>query len=149
MEDKAALYMYDVLSALSYCHKAGVIHRDIKPENLVFAHKGEDAPLKVIDFGISLLKCKKLVNETPIGTIYYAAPEVFSGEFNEKCDVWSCGIILYMLLSYRLPFNKNDDVKTMKAIINEPLQFKPASKWRHVSAEARDLIKRMLEKDYT
>mmetsp|Transcript_23605 Transcript_23605/g.23351 ORF Transcript_23605/g.23351 Transcript_23605/m.23351 type:complete len:80 (-) Transcript_23605:800-1039(-) len=79
--------MHDILSALSHCHKSGIIHRDIKPENLLFETNDENSVLKIIDFGTSRkitedIKCTEL-----IGTPYYVAPEVLEGAYDEKCDI--------------------------------------------------------------
>lgn len=97
-ENLAARIMYDVMKAVMYCHNAGIVHRDLKPENLLFENKAPNALLKVIDFGTS----KKLSPNTKLkslmGTAYYIAPEVIDGRYDVKCDVWSCGVILYILL---------------------------------------------------
>lgn len=96
--------MRDILDALSYCHNAGIIHRDIKPENLVFESKAADAKLKLIDFGISHRRNVSLNPTEIVGTLYFMAPEVLEGQIDEKSDVWSCGVLLYMLLSGIPPF---------------------------------------------
>ena len=92
------------MTALTYLHSLGVVHRDLKPENLVFSQKSLDSPLKIIDFGISKsLGTEKVLTET-IGTLLYMAPEIFSHSYNEKCDIWSAGVILYVMLSGKPPF---------------------------------------------
>ena len=96
-EEKIAYYMQQILSAVHYCHEKRIIHRDLKPENLIFENDSESSLLKVIDFGAS---CTYDENSTEVvGTAYYIAPEILkSRHYDEKCDVWSCGVILYMLL---------------------------------------------------
>ena len=97
-EIQACNIMYQLLSAVSYIHKKGFVHRDLKPENIMFTHTGDQALLKIIDFGssCSLEPNKKL--EKIHGSALYIAPEVLRKKYDEKCDIWSCGVILYILL---------------------------------------------------
>ena len=88
-----------------YCHKNGIVHRDLKPENILFDSKKSTANLKIIDFGASaklLEGGEKLTKK--IGTPFYVAPEVLAGKYDEKCDMWSIGVILYILLCGYPPF---------------------------------------------
>ena len=98
-EKIAAKLMYQIVGAVAHCHKAGIVHRDIKPENVVFMDESPESDIKVIDFGVS----KKFFSDTPLrkryGTPYYVAPEVLKGLYDEKCDVWSCGVVLFVMLS--------------------------------------------------
>jgi calcium-dependent protein kinase len=91
--------MKQILGAVLYCHENGVVHRDLKPENVLYESSKPGAPLKVVDFGTS--RCfdpnKKMTQK--IGTPYYIAPEVLDNNYDEKCDIWSCGVIMYILLS--------------------------------------------------
>lgn len=104
-ERKAADYMKQTLSAIVYCHSKNIVHRDLKPENLLFDTKKDNANLKVIDFGTSrkMDSQKKLTKR--LGTPYYIAPEVLKKNYDEKCDIWSCGVIMYILLCGYPPFN--------------------------------------------
>jgi len=98
----AASVMIQLLQALMYIHSKGIVHRDLKPENLLF-EKGT-SNLKLIDFGIAA-KIKPNEKLTArIGTPYYIAPEVLLKEYDEKCDIWSAGVILYMMFTFRPPF---------------------------------------------
>jgi len=138
--------MYDILSALSHCHKAGIIHRDIKPENLLFETSDENSVLKIIDFGTSRkitedIKCTEL-----IGTPYYVAPEVLEGAYDEKCDLWSCGVILYIMLSGYPPFNGLNTGKIFKKIKHALYTFS-SEEWQGISEDAKDLISKLLQKD--
>jgi calcium-dependent protein kinase len=83
---------------VAYCHRKGVVHRDLKPENLLLESHSETANIKVIDFGTSVLIDPKKVLKQRLGTPYYTAPEVLTKTYNEKCDVWSCGVIMYIML---------------------------------------------------
>lgn len=144
-ENQAAKFMSDIISAVMHCHQRGVVHRDLKPENLLFTTKNPDAKLKLIDFGTSALFDKTKKMKGIIGTYFYMAPEVISGNYDEKCDVWSLGVILYILLSGSLPFAGSTDEEIISKIQNAPVSF-ARSTWNNVSDEARTLIMKMLKK---
>lgn len=94
--------MKKLLRAINHCHASGVVHRDIKPENVMY---GRDGEIKLIDFGLSKsYKGKHTQLTTIAGTPYYMAPEVIEGDYTEQCDVWSLGVLMYVLLSGYLPF---------------------------------------------
>jgi len=126
-ERKIAEYMTQILSAVNYCHQKRIIHRDIKPENLVFENPNENAMLKVIDFGASCVYDESATGI--VGTAYYIAPEVLqSHTYDEKCDIWSCGTILYMLLCTCYaggypPFNAPTEARIHYMILNEPVTY--------------------------
>ena len=122
-EREAATYIKQLLSALTYLHDKNIVHRDLKAENLLFENNSQESHLKLIDFGVSseFLKGKKL-KET-LGTPYYIAPEVLLQSYDEKCDVWSCGVILYILLCGYPPFNGDNDKEIMQAVKACDLKF--------------------------
>jgi len=150
-----------IIKALHYCHKIGICHRDIKPENFMFADKTDFESLKMIDFGLSkVIPSKKKEKEnntgygrsrrkgrknmkTKAGTSYYVAPEVLLGEYNEKCDIWSAGVILYILLCGYPPFGGANDWEILLAVKRGKYSFK-GMEWKYVSEHAKDLIKKML-----
>mmetsp|Transcript_3807 Transcript_3807/g.3603 ORF Transcript_3807/g.3603 Transcript_3807/m.3603 type:complete len:304 (+) Transcript_3807:20-931(+) len=144
-ENQAAKYMFDITSAIKYCHEAGIVHRDLKPENLLLENKTPTARLKLIDFGTSQEFNKGKKMKKFIGTSYYVAPEVINGSYDQKCDVWSLGVILYIMLSGTPPFNGPDDDAIYANILKRPLSFS-SSRWNFISKEAKDLIKLMLNK---
>jgi len=97
-EDKVSKLMHEMLSAVNYLHQNGVVHRDIKLENFIFADSSHDSRLILIDFGLSkLIDYGEQLNQV-VGSCYYTAPEVLNRCYDTKCDIWSIGIICYMLL---------------------------------------------------
>ena len=100
-EDMAAYYMKNLLSACNHIHAKGIVHRDIKPENIMITATDE---IKIIDFGLSKRYKKGAKLHDMAGTPYYMAPEVLDGEYDNKCDIWSLGVLLYVLMSGYLPF---------------------------------------------
>lgn len=97
-----------------YCHKLGIVHRDLKPENILFDSKKENSTIKIIDFGASakLLKQGDKLNKR-IGTPFYVAPEVLAANYNEKCDIWSLGVIMYILLCGYPPFFGHSEIEVL------------------------------------
>ncbi|EGR29659.1 protein kinase domain protein [Ichthyophthirius multifiliis] len=146
-EREAADYMKQILSAIVYCHSKGVVHRDLKPENLLFDSKNQNSNLKVIDFGTSrkIDPTKKMTKR--LGTPYYIAPEVLQKNYDEKCDIWSCGIIMYILLCGYPPFNGNNEAEIFKSVEQGEFSFDEED-WSGVSKEAKEFVKKMLQKDY-
>lgn len=107
-ESQASGIFAKLVSAVSFMHSRGVVHRDLKPENLLFTSEADDAELKVVDFGFARVKCDKESLHTPCFTLHYAAPEVLNGNpdgYDETCDLWSLGVILYTMLCGRAPFH--------------------------------------------
>lgn len=104
-----------MLSAIAYCHSTSIVHRDLKPENLLLDSKNNNT-IKVIDFGTSARFDPTKKMKQTFGTAYYIAPEVLTSEYNEKCDLWSIGVILYILLSGRPPFDGKDDKEIVKKV---------------------------------
>ena len=144
-ENQAARYMLNIVSAVMHCHNSDIVHRDLKPENMLLEDESENAQLKLIDFGTSrfIPNDKKL--SKPIGTCFYMAPEVLTAEYDKKVDVWSLGVILYVMLSGFVPFPGKTDQEIFSRIRNAPLSFdKPC--WNSISEEAKILIRKMLEK---
>lgn len=95
--------MKKVLTAINYCHSNKIVHRDLKPENIIFASKDPDSELKICDFGLSAIYGKSKLQER-VGTPLYMAPEVINRNYSEKCDIWSIGVILFVLFSGEPPF---------------------------------------------
>ena len=127
-------------------HKHNIVHRDLKPENLLLDSKEKNASLKVIDFGTSRKFVRNIKMTKLLGTPYYIAPEVLNSNYDEKCDVWSCGVILYILLCGYPPFSGKSIDEILKKIRIGKFTFEP-NDWCHVSIEARNLISSMLVVD--
>jgi calcium-dependent protein kinase len=146
-ERKAAETMEQILSAIVYCHDRQIVHRDLKPENVLYESPKPDSPIKVIDFGTSRVFDKDSSNNKmmqKLGTPYYIAPEVLKKQYDEKCDVWSCGVILYILLSGSPPFGGKTDEEIMKKVEKGNYSLS-REEFKDVSPEAKNLIKKMLE----
>jgi len=144
-EREACILIKQIIGAIEYCHNNGIAHRDLKPENLLYLKEGseEDNPIKIADFGLSQsINLKKMLS-SKVGTSYYISPETLAGNYNEKCDIWSIGIILYILLSGEPPFNGPSDGIILAKIKTYKYNF-PESKWKNISIEAKDLILKML-----
>jgi len=105
-EDAARKIIKQLLRILSYLHMKGIVHRDIKPENLIFLEKGNiDKGIQLVDFGLATtLKPGQNLKEKH-GTAYYVAPDVLNSHYDFKCDIWSTGVILYLMLAGKPPFN--------------------------------------------
>ena len=150
-EQFAANVMYQLMSAVNYLHSNNIIHRDLKPENLLLESKPSGFTLgnviiKVSDFGCSLISQKNRKQTQRSGTAYYIAPEVLNQEYDNKCDIWSSGVILYVLLSGKPPFRGTTDADIFRSVLTAKLSFPPAD-WNKISQEARALIKRMLNRN--
>jgi len=122
-ERDAAGVIKQLLSAISYCHSKKICHRDLKPENVLIDNK-ETMSIKLIDFGTSQRFEDEEKMELVLGTAYYIAPEVLKGEYDEKCDVWSIGVMLYILLSGEPPFPGNDDKEILRNVVQGKYNFK-------------------------
>jgi len=150
-EQDAAFLMNKIIKAVRTLHRAQIIHRDLKPENLVFAGDEEEAEIKITDFGLSLNKEGRDVHSSVVGTPNYVAPEVVAikprGPFySEQCDMWSCGVILYILLVGYPPFYHEDVKQLFRQIRAGKYEFH-FEQWKHCSNEAKDLVSKMLVVD--
>ena len=142
----AAQFMKQILSAVVYCHRNNIVHRDLKPENLLMDREGPDANLKVIDFGTSTIFDTKKKMKHRYGTAYYIAPEVLQKNYSEKCDIWSCGVILYIILSGKPPFYGKNDKEIVNSVMEGHYSVQ-GTEWARISPEAKSLIKCMLTFD--
>ena len=123
-EKIASRIMKQAMNAVLYCHSNGIVHRDIKSDNILFLENNIDSPIKLIDFGISLKFEKNTKLKDKTGTVLYIAPEVLQGSYDEKCDIWSCGVLMYMMLSGVPPFYGATRKEVMQKISKGKFSFK-------------------------
>ena len=146
-EDESARIIKSLLEAVEYLHEKDIVHRDIKPENILLESDEEGAAVRLIDFGLSR---KHRRGEAPmrntVGTAYYASPETIKGRYNRACDMWSVGVVAYILLSGIPPFNGVTDADIYAAIRKGRFNFQSAA-WDNVSNDAKDFILRLLRSD--
>lgn len=147
-EEHCALIMYQLLHAVNYFHKMKVVHRDLKPENILIAEterKGYPF-IKICDFGTATMYEKGKIDQKAIGTPYYVAPEVLRKKYNEKCDLWSCGVILYVLFTQIPPFPGDSEKEIISNVVKGEYDtdFGP---FRKCSKEILSLLEGLLCKD--
>ncbi|XP_027333016.1 calcium-dependent protein kinase 29-like isoform X2 [Abrus precatorius] len=145
-ESEAASIFRQIVNVVHACHFMGVMHRDLKPENFLLVSKDPMAPLKATDFGMSVFIEEGKVYREIVGSAYYVAPEVLKKNYGKEIDVWSAGIILYILLSGVPPFWAETETGIFKAILEGNLDLESAP-WPSISATAKDLIRKMLNYD--
>lgn len=149
-ESEASDILRKLVSAVSFMHSRGVVHRDLKPENLLFTTDEDGAELKVVDFGFARLKQEKEPLHTPCFTLHYAAPEVLNGDpegYDENCDLWSLGVILYTMLCGRAPFHarsRDDNASAVMARIKGGEFSFSSIAWEGVSEEAKAVVRGLL-----
>nr|GMD97449.1 calcium-dependent protein kinase 29 [Ipomoea batatas]GME00110.1 calcium-dependent protein kinase 29 [Ipomoea batatas] len=145
-EKEAAKIGRQIVNVVHVCHFMGVMHRDLKPENFLFVSRDDDSPLKATDFGLSVFIEEGRVYKEIAGSPYYVAPEVLRKSYGKEIDVWSAGVILYILLSGFPPFCADNDKGTFEEILKGQLDLK-SPPWPSISSDAKDLIRRMLAVD--
>ncbi|VFQ80583.1 unnamed protein product [Cuscuta campestris] len=142
-EGEARVVFRHLMQAVMYCHEKGIVHRDLKPENILLATRASSSPIKLADFGLAtFIKPGESLRGT-VGSPFYIAPEVLKGGYNEAADIWSAGVILYILLSGMPPFWGKTKSKIFDAVRAADLQF-PCDPWDSISCSAKELIKGML-----
>eukprot|EP00736_Rhodelphis_marinus_P012589 Rmarinus@m.21892 len=145
-EMEAARLIHAITSGLAYLHAHGIVHRDLKPENIVFSSKSKNARVVIADFGLArILQSPTDVMSSPVGTPGYLAPEIYdamesNAPYTRAVDSWSLGVITYILLSGRMPFDED------RLSLDEPVSFSGPS-WQSISGAAKDFVARLLERD--
>nr|XP_022335376.1 MAP kinase-activated protein kinase 5-like [Crassostrea virginica] len=166
-ERKAAKYLRDISQAVFRCHSLNVAHRDLKPENLLLKNNSEDAEIKLTDFGFAKVDDGNL--QTPHFTPYYVAPQVLEAQkykskqrkgviqtskpytYDKSCDMWSIGVILYIMLCGYPPFysetpSRNITSEMKRKILSGKYEF-PEEDWKFISEAAKDVVRRLLHVD--
>ncbi|XP_057633615.1 ribosomal protein S6 kinase alpha-4 isoform X1 [Chionomys nivalis] len=156
-ESEASQILRSLVSAVSFMHEeAGVVHRDLKPENILYADDTPEAPVKIIDFGFARLRPQSPAGpmQTPCFTLQYAAPELLAQQgYDESCDLWSLGVILYMMLSGQVPFQGSSgqggqsQAAEIMCKIREGRFSLDGEAWQGVSEEAKELVRGLLTVD--
>ena len=156
-EDYALAIFAQVAIAVDYLHGLDIVHRDLKAENLVFGAKGSPM-IKMIDFGGASTWTPEEGLTGLVGTPQYVAPEVVTGygeggvpptgePYGKGCDLWSMGVLLYVMISKTMPFRAKEVDQLLKQVVKGKFAFKPEDRWKNVSEEAKDLITKLLCKE--
>ncbi|KAH9610519.1 hypothetical protein KSS87_000991 [Heliosperma pusillum] len=145
-EKAAANILRQIVNVVHVCHYMGVMHRDLKPENFLLGSKDEDAVLKVTDFGLSVFIEGGKVYRDIVGSAYYVAPEVLRRRYGKEIDVWSAGVMLYILLSGVPPFWAENEKGIFNAVLQGHIDFE-SKPWPSISNGAKDLLRKMLTAD--
>ena len=146
-EETVSSLIRTLLMAVNHLHGLGIIHRDIKLENILYGSPDSDSDVKIIDFGMSnRLQPGFHQLHSMVGTPYYLAPEVLSGTYGKECDVWSLGVVTYVFLCGRQPFQATELKDIFQKIINAEFTYE-GQEWESVSENAKDLITRMMKAD--
>ncbi|MQL86846.1 hypothetical protein Taro_019381, partial [Colocasia esculenta] len=135
-----------IVGVVEACHSMGVMHRDLKPENFLFVDQTESSPLKTIDFGLSIFFKPGEMFTDVVGSPYYVAPEVLKKYYGPEVDVWSAGVIIYILLSGVPPFWDETEQGIFEQVLKGELDFL-SDPWPSISDSAKDLVSRMLVRD--
>ncbi|XP_076903855.1 calcium-dependent protein kinase 26-like isoform X2 [Bidens hawaiensis] len=142
-ERKAADLIRTIVGVIEACHSLGVMHRDLKPENFLFVDDDEDSPLKTIDFGLSVFFKPGETFTDVVGSPYYVAPEVLLKNYGLEADIWSAGVILYILLCGVPPFWGEPENEIFEEVLRGKLDFS-SDPWPSISESAKDLVRQML-----
>ncbi|KAH9310566.1 hypothetical protein KI387_025601, partial [Taxus chinensis] len=145
-ERAAASLCRTMVKVVHTCHSMGVIHRDLKPENFLLLNKDENSPLKATDFGLSVFFKPGELFRDIVGSAYYVAPEVLRRNYGPEIDIWSAGVILYILLSGVPPFWAETEQGIFDSILRGYTDY-ASDPWPSISSAAKDLVKNMLNQD--
>lgn len=146
-EKQAKIFVKKIATALGYLHSYGIAYRDLKPENILMSSNDDDADIKLSDFGLSKIIAPSERSDEPFGTISYAAPEVLLGEsYDKSVDMWSMGVVAYLLVSGTLPFDDDNEDLILERAVNEEPDYQ--SPWiAKVSKNGKHFIKNLLQKN--
>jgi serine/threonine protein kinase len=146
-EAKAKELTHSIATGIFYLHSFGIAHRDLKPENILMTDESDDAVPKLVDFGLSKIVGPNETCNDPFGTLSYVAPEVLLQKpYDKSVDLWSLGIIIYLLISGTLPFDDDDDREIARQTIHDDPDF-TYRVWKKIDKGTIDMIKKLLAKD--
>ena len=147
-EKRASTLIHQMSTAVYYMHSFGVVHRDLKPENVLMTSTDEDSDIRILDFGLSKILGPKEKCDEPYGTLTYCAPEIIVDEpYSKPVDLWSLGVITYLMVSGKLPFNSDDENEIARQVVYDDPNYTRNPIWKSISQECLDFIKRLLDKD--
>jgi calcium-dependent protein kinase len=144
-EAEAKRIMTSLLEAVAYLHAKGIVHRDLKFENIMFVDETPRAEIRLIDFGLSQKFAAGEHLHAFVGTVYTMAPELINGDYDAKADIWSLGVIAFMLLSSSMPFFGESRGAVIDHILHGKYKFQ-SKRWQHVSTEAKDFVMSLLRR---
>jgi len=147
--EKSAVYLLrDILDAVRYCHDVKhIVHRDLKPENFLLKDDSDEKPIiKIIDFGLSRKDDNTGLMASKVGTPSYIAPEILYQEYTYKVDIWSIGVITYILLCGYAPFAGYDDHETLRLVQSANLEF-GSPEWDVISSDAKEFVSQLLSRN--
>jgi len=146
-ESEAGQLVRKIVSAVDYLHNLGIVHRDLKPENLLLKRADNDLEIAIADFGLSKIVGQQMMMQTACGTPSYVAPEVLNASgYGKEVDMWSIGVITYILLCGFPPFYGDTVPEIFEQIMEANFDY-PEEYWGSVSKEAKDFINRLLVVD--
>ena len=149
-ESMVARYMKKMLRAINHLHNKNICHRDLKPQNFLFASEAADSELKLIDFGLAHRFSENLYKqqmnmETFVGTPHFIAPEILKGKYDKKCDIWSLGVIMCLMLTGTYPFIGSNNNEVYHCIMKEELKF-DSHVYKHITPLGIEFMKSLLKK---
>ena len=147
-EKRASTIIHKMSTAVYYMHSFGVAHRDLKPENVLMTGDDDDSDIRILDFGLSKILGPYEKCDEPYGTLTYCAPEIIVDEpYSKAVDLWSLGIMTYLMVSAKLPFNSEDENEIARQVVYDEPDYIRNPVWKNITPECKDFIKRLLEKD--
>ena len=145
-EERASIIMHKLCASIYYIHQYGICHRDLKPENVLMTSKNENSDIRLLDFGLSKIIGPNETCKEPYGTLTYCAPEILLDEpYTKQVDLWSLGVMTYLMLTGRLPFHDRVDREIAKKVVFSEPDYSDTL-WNGISDEAKDFVKKLLKK---
>ena len=152
-EANVAHILRQVLELVAHCHSMNIVHRDLKPENILFRNRSDalgthasELAIAVVDFGMAEIMAPGQILTARAGSPHYMAPEVIAGRYTQSAELWTVGVLLYVMLSAQMPFD-GGNASAIFSRIREGHYDTRGAVWEHVSADAKDLLNSLLQQD--